>query len=70
MCIPAGGKDYWQGKDPRDFPTDLTPEDRENIDKLMQETVAFIDGAREQMELFDDNGEQTEEADNEDQEES
>ena len=54
MGIPAGGKDYWQGKEPRDFPTDLTPEDRENIDKLMQETVAFIDGAREQPELFDE----------------
>ena len=61
MGIPAGGKDYWQGKDPRDFPTELTPEDKETIDRLMQETAAFLDGAREQPGLFDEQEEETEE---------
>ena len=45
---------FWDGKNPRDYPELLTPEEKEAIDILIAETEAFVAGSRDQLELFED----------------
>ena len=50
-------------------PEHLTQEETDTLTALLREAEAFISGAREQGQLFDSEGEPTEEADNEEAEE-
>lgn len=52
MTVSPQGDKFWDGNDAVDYPDFLTPEDIDNIRKLLAEADAFVCGAREQPELF------------------
>lgn len=70
MKIPAQGDLFWEGKEPTEQIEVLTPEDMVNIRTLLTEAESFVDGAREQGQLFDTEGNPTEDADNEEDQEA
>ncbi|MBQ7508421.1 MAG: hypothetical protein IJT52_03735 [Spirochaetales bacterium] len=70
MTVAPQGDSFWDGKDPKEFFGFLTPEDMENIKRLLSEAEDFVDGAREQGQLFDTEGNPTEDADNEEDQEA
>lgn len=70
LTVPEEAEEFWKNHDKWKHPALLLPKEIDSINQFITEAEAFVEGARDQMELFDDNGEPTEEADNEDQEEN
>ena len=62
LLMPEEGDNFWTNHKKEDYPTFLTPEELKDLHTFINEAEAFIDGAREQMELFNADGEPTEEA--------
>ena len=65
MCTPPQGEIFWTvGNKPTEYPKFLTEDDISAIRAFLAEVEVFVRGEREQKELFDEDGEPTEDADN------
>lgn len=65
MSVPPQGDSFWQaGNLPNEYPKYLTPDDVDAIGEFIAEVEAFINGERDQKELFTEEGDPTEDADN------
>lgn len=61
MTIPPSGNAYWNGEDKRNHPEYLTESDCQRISAFLGEVILFLDGQRDQGELFDEEGNPVEE---------
>ena len=67
MSVPEHGDEFWlAGNDPAAHLTYLTPEDCDAISRFEEAVIGFIEGEREQKDLFTEDGNPTLDADNSD----
>ena len=65
MCRPPQGDDFWlAGNLPNEYPKYLTAEDMDAIFEFFAQVEDFLEGERDQKDLFNDSGNPTEDADN------
>ena len=64
LTVPEEAEDFWKNHSKDEYPSFLTPEELVDLNDFIVEAEAFVDGARDQMELFTEDGEPTEEAEN------
>ena len=65
MSVPEHGEEFWKaGNEPSAHLTYLTPEDVAAIERFEEAVQGFIKGERDQKELFTEEGDPTEDADN------
>ena len=62
LVLPEEGENCWTNHKKEDSPTFLTPDEFKDLRSFISEAEDFIAGAREQMELFTEDGEPTAEA--------
>ena len=62
LTVPEEGQDFWKNHRKDENPDLITDAELKDLKDFIAEAEAFVDGAREQMELFDADGEPTEEA--------
>lgn len=65
MTVPPQGDSFWEGNLPNEYPKYLTPDDVAAINEFLFCVKDFLNGEREQKELFTEEGQPTEEASNE-----
>lgn len=61
MTIPPSGTAFWNGESERNHPEYLTEPDCQRISAFLEEVILFLDGQRDQGELFDEEGNPVEE---------
>lgn len=65
MTVPPQGDSFWECNLPNEYPKYLTPDDVAAINEFLFCVKDFLNGEREQKELFTEEGQPTEEASNE-----
>lgn len=69
MSVPEQGASFWNANKPAEYPGFLTPEDVIALETFFDEAEAFINGERDQKEMFDKDGNPKEGVENKAEEE-